>query len=325
MAQSHRVLVAGKIHEAGLNLLRARPGITVDMVEAVTTEAYRPFLPQADAVLIRTQPMTSADVALAPRLRIVSRHGVGYDAVDVAALNARRIPLAIVGDVNSRAVAEHTLMLMLASARRTVAHHIASTSGNWNERNRFDSVELDGRSLLVLGFGRIGRRVAELAAAFGMSVTAFDPFVPAEQLKALGVQPASSLDEGLALADYVSVHMPGGQGAVLGEAELAKMKPSAIVINAARGGVVDELALDRALRDRRLRAAALDVLVHEPPSDAHPLLGNPFVTISPHNAGLTQECALRMSVAAAQNILDCFDGRLNRNLVVNRQVLDETP
>lgn len=325
MAQSHRVLVAGKIHEAGLNLLRTRGDITIDLVEAVTAEAYRPFLPQADAVLIRTQPLTSADVAQAPRLRIVSRHGVGYDAVDVAALNARQIPLTIVGDVNSRAVAEHTLMLMLASARRTVAHHIASTSGNWNERNRFDSVELDGRALLVLGFGRIGRRVAELAAAFGMSVTAFDPFVPAEQLKALGVQPASSLDEGLARADYVSVHMPGGQGAVLGEAELAKMKPSAIVINAARGGVVDELALDKALRERRLRAAALDVLVHEPPSDAHPLLSNPYVTISPHNAGLTQECALRMSVAAAQNILDCFDGRLNRNLVVNRQVLDETP
>ena len=157
--EPYRVLVAGKVHEAGVALLRQRPDVVVDMVEAVTAEAYRPFLHNCDGILIRTQPMTAADVAAAPKLKIVSRHGVGFDAVDVAALNARKIPLAIVGDVNSRAVAEHTLMLMLSAARRTVAHHIASTTGNWNERNRFDSTELDGKTLHVLGFGRIGRRV----------------------------------------------------------------------------------------------------------------------------------------------------------------------
>lgn len=315
--EAYRVLVAGKVHEAGLALLRSRPGITVDLVEAVTAEAYRPHLATADAILIRTQPMTAAEIAMAPRLQIVSRHGVGYDAVDVAALNARRIPLAIVGDVNSRAVAEHTLMLMLAAARRTVAHHLAATRGNWNERNRFDSAELDGKHLLVLGFGRIGRRVAGLAKAFGMTVSAFDPFVAAEQMTAAQVQHAPDMGKALATADYVTVHMPGGQGAVLGAAELAMMKTSAIVINAARGGVVDELALDAALRARRIRAAALDVLMEEPPQPSHPLLSNPFVTISPHNAGLTEECAMRMALAAAQNILDCFDGRLDRTLVVN--------
>ena len=160
------VLVAGKIHAAGIALLKQRPDVVVDLVEAVTTDAYLPHLANADAILIRTQPMTAVEIALAPKLQIVSRHGVGFDAVDVNALNARKIPLAVVGDVNSRAVAEHTLMLMLTAARRTVAHHVASTTGNWNERNRFDSTELDGKSLLVLGFGRIGRRVAELAKAF---------------------------------------------------------------------------------------------------------------------------------------------------------------
>lgn len=315
--ETYRVLVAGKVHEAGLALLRARPGLTVDLVEAVTTEAYRPHLAAADAILIRTQPMTAAEIAMAPRLRIVSRHGVGYDAVDVTALNARRIPLAIVGDVNSRAVAEHTLMLMLAAARRTVAHHLAATGGNWNERNRFDAVELDGKHLLVLGLGRIGRRVSELALAFGMTVSAHDPFVPAQQMAESGVHHAPDLGKALAVADYVTVHMPGGQGPVLGAEDLARMKPTAILINAARGGVVDEHALDAALRSRRLRAAALDVLVQEPPQPAHPLLANPYVTISPHNAGLTEECAMRMSRAAAQNILDCFDGRLERKLVVN--------
>ncbi len=316
-----RVLVAGKVHDAGIALLRRRPDIAVDFVEAVTTEAYRPFLANADAILIRTQPMTAAEIALAPKLKIVSRHGVGYDAVDVAALNARSIPLAIVGDVNSRAVAEHTLMLMLAAARRTVAHHVASTTGHWNERNRFDSTELDGKSLLVLGFGRIGRRVAELAKAFGMVVTAFDPFVTDEQAAALGVAHAPDMTSTLAMADYVSVHMPGGQGPMIGAAELACMKSSAIIVNAARGGIIDEHALDAALRQRRLRAAALDVLVEEPPAQDHPLLSNPFITISPHNAGLTEECAMRMAIAAAQNILDRLDGKLNQKLVVNAEAI----
>ncbi len=316
-----RILVAGKIHAEGIALLRRRTDIMIDLVEAVTTEAYRPHLAETHAVLLRTQPMTAAEIAMAPKLQIVSRHGVGFDAVDVSALNARKIPLAIVGDVNSRAVAEHTLMLMLSAARRTVAHHVASTSGNWNERNRFDSTEVDGKSLLVLGFGRIGRRVAELGKAFGMAVTAFDPFVTAEQMRALGVQHAADMLAALADADFVSVHLPGGNGPAIGAEELSRMKSSAIIVNAARGGIVDELALDQALRERRLRAAALDVLAEEPPNASHPLLSNPHVTISPHNAGLTEECAMRMAVAAAQNILDCFDGKLDRKLIVNADAI----
>jgi D-3-phosphoglycerate dehydrogenase / 2-oxoglutarate reductase len=316
-----RVLVAGKVHAAGVELLRARADVIIDLVEAVTAESYLPLLPQADAVLLRTQPMTTADIATAPKLKIVSRHGVGYDAVDVTALSARKIPLAIVGDVNSRAVAEHTLMLMLAAARRTVAHHVASTTGNWNERNRFDSAELDGKSLLVLGFGRIGRRVAELGKAFGMTVSAFDPYVPAHQMAALGVVNAPEMTAAFVTADYISVHLPGGKGSLIGAAELAHMKPTTIIVNAARGGIVDELALDKALRDRKLCAAALDVLVQEPPAADHPLLSNPHITISPHNAGLTAECAMRMSRAAAQNILDAFDGKLDRKLIVNADAI----
>ena len=316
-SETKRVLVAGKIHSAGLAMLKQRPDVDVDFVEAVTNGAYLPLLPQAHGVLLRTQLMTAADIANAPNLKIVSRHGVGYDAVDVAALSDRKIPLAIVGDVNSRAVAEHTMMLMLAAARRTVAHHVASTTGNWNERNRFDSVELDGKALLILGFGRIGRRVAALAKAFGMTVTAFDPFVTPEQAAAQGAAHAADLALALAQADYVSVHMPGGQGAMIGAAELAMMKPTAIIINAARGGLVDELALDQALRQRKLKAAALDVLTQEPPAANHPLLSNPHITISPHNAGLTEECAMRMAISAAQNILDCFDDKLDQKLVVN--------
>jgi D-3-phosphoglycerate dehydrogenase / 2-oxoglutarate reductase len=307
------VLIAGRIHKAGVELLQSASGVTLDIVDEVTREAYQPFLAKADAILIRTQPLGAAEVEAAPRLKIVSRHGVGYDAVDVKALDARGIPLCIVGDVNSRAVAEHTLMMMLAAARRTVMYDQAARSGDWNRRNTFEATELDEKMLLVFGYGRIGRRVAELSKAFGMRVLVHDPFV-----KEQGLVPAEKLDEALAAADYVTVHVPmSPKGAVLGTRELALLKPTAIVINTARGGLIDEIALDAALRDSKLAGAALDVLVDEPPKPNHALLHNERVTISPHNAGLTQECAKRMAVAAAQNILDFFAGSLEARLVVN--------
>jgi D-3-phosphoglycerate dehydrogenase len=312
------ILVAGKLHPAGVERLKQAQGFTFTLVEEVSVESYLPHLAEAEAVVIRTQPMTAETIASAPRLKIVSRHGVGYDSVDVKALTSRGIPLCIVGDVNSRAVAEHTLMLMLAVARRAAAHDAASRNGNWNVRNRFETVELDGKTLLLVGYGRIGRRVGELARAFGMAVMAHDPFVNQDILSKHGVRPADDLLKALGEADYVSLHMPGqASGAVIFEEELRAMKPSAILINAARGGLVDEQALDRALREGRLFGAGLDVLKDEPPAPDHPLLSNDRVLISPHTAGLTSECAARMAVASVQNVIDHFAGRLDPALVVN--------
>ena len=312
------VLVAGRIHPAGIELLKQASGVTIDYVDEVTAAAYAPHMHKADAVLIRTQPMTAIEIASAPHLKIVSRHGVGYDAVDVAALNARHIPLAIVGDVNSRAVAEHTLALMLAVARKVVAHDAASRNGDWNVRNKFETMELDGKTLFVIGFGRIGKRVAQLAQAFGMRVLAHDPFVAPEAMRALGVEPVAGIADALLELDYLTIHVPlSPHGAVIGAAEISKVKPSAILVNTARGGLIDEAELDAALREGRLAGAAIDVLMEEPPKSSHALLTNPRVTISPHSAGLTQDCARRMAIAAAQNILDHFAGKLDQSLVVN--------
>lgn len=317
------ILVAGKLHPAGVALLEATPGISFKLIDEISLESYLPDLPAADALVLRTQPLTAEAIATAPRLAIVSRHGVGYDAVDVKALDARRIPLSIVGDVNSRAVAEHTLMLMLAVARRAAPHDQAVRQGIWNVRNRFETVELDGGRLLLLGFGRIGRRVAALAQAFGMSVMAHDPFVAADVMVQLGVEPAPDLLAALETADYVSLHMPGSpKGALIGARELAVMKPGAILVNAARGGLVDEAALDAALRRGKLRGAGLDVLESEPPPAGHPLLSNDRVLLSPHSAGLTAECAARMAVSSVQNVLDHFAGKLSPALVVNAKAIN---
>ncbi len=317
------VLVAGRVHEAGIALLKAKPGFTFDLVDEVSVESYAPLLDKAHALLLRTQPLTEILIAQANNLKIVSRHGVGYDAVNVPALNARKIALAIVGDVNSRSVAEHTLTLMLSTARRVVAHDVASRNGNWNERNKFGAVELDGKLLVLLGFGRIGKAVAKLALAFGMRVAAYDPYVKAEPMNALSVEFLPDVQSGIMRADFLSVHIPATNGnAIIGETELASMKPNAILINTARGGLIDELALDAALRSGKVAGAGLDVFVVEPPQPNHPLLTNTKVTISPHAAGLTRECAERMSVMSVQNIIDFFRGTLNPALIVNAKECD---
>ena len=312
------VLVAGRIHPAGIDVLRSAPGITFDLVDEVSTESYAPKMPEADALLIRTQPLPASVIATAPRLRVVSRHGVGYDSVDAAALTARRIPLAVVGDVNSRAVAEHTFALMLALAKRVTAHDKATREGNWSLRNAFSARELGGRRLLLIGYGRIGRMVGDMARAFGMQVMVHDPFQTADAIRATGAEPTVSLADGLAAADVVSLHIPkSGMKAVIGAEELALMRPDAFLINTGRGGLIDEDALADALDTGRLGGAGLDVFVAEPPTGHERLLRSERAILSPHIAGLTEECTIRMGEVAARNIVDFFDGRLDPSLVVN--------
>ena len=312
------VLVAGRIHPAGVAVLRSAPGFTFDLVDEVSMASYAPRMPEADALLIRTQPLPASIIETAPRLRIVSRHGVGYDSVDAAALTARHIPLAVVGDVNSRAVAEHAFALMLALAKRVTAHDRATREGNWALRNAFSARELGGRTLLLVGYGRIGRMVGDMARAFGMRVIAYDPFQDAEAVRAKGAEPVADFNEGLAMADVVSLHVPkSGDRAVIGPEQLKLMRPDAFLVNTGRGGLVDEDALAEALHAGRLGGAGLDVFVAEPPTGHERLLRSERAILSPHIAGLTEECTIRMGEVAARNIVDFFDGRLDPNLVVN--------
>ena len=316
------ILVVGPIHASGMALLEAAPGVTLQVVNQPTLEAYAPFVGKADAILIRTQPMPATVIAAAQRLKMVSRHGVGFDAVDVAALSARAIPLAIVGDVNSISVAEHTMTLMLALAKQVTTYDAAVRGTGWGTRNRFSAFEISGKTLLLLGFGRIGRRVAKLAAAFGMVVEAYDPVLAKAAFDAEGVRAVTDLDAALARADVVSLHMPRTDGKpMMGARELALLRPSAIVINSARGGLVEEAALAAALDAGRITGAGLDVFDAEPPPPDHPLLRSGRTILSPHIAGLSIESAERMAVSSAENVLDFFAGRLDPALVVNRDVL----
>lgn len=313
------LLIAGKLHPSGLDLLRSAP-VTFDYVEEISEASLQPHLPQADALVIRTQPLTATSVAMAPHLKLVSRHGVGYDAVDVPALNARGIPLCIVGDVNSSGVAEHAMMLILAATHRLIAADRATRSGDWGWRNGLQTHEVAGKRLLILGFGRIGQKLAGLARAFGMVVAAHDPFLPPDRWPG-GTQREDDLALALTRADAVSLHLPRGEGLVLDAAALARMKPSAVVVNTARGGLVDELALAAALHAGRLGGAGIEVFDREPPDTDHPLFGIDRAVLTPHNAALTAECAGRMAIASVQNVLDFFAGKLDPALIVNKDHL----
>ena len=316
------ILVAGKIHDDGLAILEKAKGFTFDYVTEISHESYLPFIEKADGLVIRTQPLPADTIMKGARLKIVSRHGVGYDAVHVPTMNARGLPLAIVGDVNSRPVAEHAMMLILGLAKRVRIYDGATRDGRWAYRNSFEAVELDGKALLTIGFGRIGRHVARMASGFGMTIHAYDPMQSDDAIKSAGAIPVRKLEDGLALADFVTIHAPKiGDKPLIGAAELKCMKPSSFIVNTARGGMIDEDALADALEAKGIAGAGIDVFVEEPPAMGHRLFTRADVIVSPHSASLTAESAIRMAVMSVQNVLDYFEKKLDPALVVNRDHL----
>ncbi|MND30414.1 hydroxyacid dehydrogenase [Agrobacterium tumefaciens] len=313
------LLVAGKLHPSGEAMLRDLPalGFSVRYIEDVSEASYAPFIEEADAIVIRTQPLSAATIAKAGRLKVVSRHGVGYDSVDLAELNRRNIALTIVGDVNSVSVAEHAMMLLLAAAKRAIlADRAVREAGQWSWRNRLEQQEISGKNLLILGYGRIGRHLARMASGFGMHIRAYDPYLLQSGWPE-GPTRSVSLEEGLPWADYISVHIPKGASPAIGAAEIALMKPGVVLSNTARGGVVCEKALSEALASGHVGAAGLDVFDDEPPESSSPLLSQFNTVLSPHIAGLTKECGERMAIASIQNAVNYLKGTIDPGLIVN--------
>ena len=312
------VLIAGKLHPAGLARIQDAEGYTFDYVEEVSEASYAPSIEKADALVIRTQPLTAATIAKASRLKLVSRHGVGFDSVDVAALNQNRIPLCIAGDTNSLSVAEHSMTLILACAKQALRADRSVRDGEWKWRDRGEATEISGKRLLIVGFGRAGAKLAVMAKGFDMDVRAFDPFLAQRGWPPGAVAPVATLAEGLGWADIVSLNVPKADTPLIGSQEIALLKPGSIIVNTARGGVVDEAALAQALTAGRVAAAGLDVFDDEPPAVNHPLLAFDQVILSPHIAGVTKQASERMAVTSVQNVIDFFAGRLDPSLIVNK-------
>lgn len=311
-----RVLVVGPIRPEGVARLDGH-----EVVE--TTAPSAELLADAEAVLIRTQQLGRDLLDAAPRLRVVSRHGVGFDNVDVVALTERRIPLAVAATANAQAVAEHAFWMLMELTKDGRASDRAVRAGDWAARHRLVPVELAGRTLLLVGLGRVGRLLARRALAFDMGVAAFDPNLSPAEIKQAGCVPVAGLMTGLRDADAVSLHLPltPSTRGLIGAEELAAMRPDAVLVNTARGGLIDETVLADALRAGRLRGAGLDVFEAEPPPIDHPLLACPNALLTPHVAGTTDEAMVRMAVEAADNVNAALAGRLDPSVCVNREVL----
>lgn len=320
-----RVLVAGRIHPDGTAILH-EAGLEIDLFTDPGAALPPELLAQADALLIRYGVLHAADLDGMARLRVVSRHGVGCDNLPVAELAARGVPVTIVGAVTAVSVAEQVLAMLLALSKRIGDYDAAVRAGEWNIRDTLSPRELAGQRLLLLGFGRIGREVAKRARAFEMQVAVHDPLVTPEVIAEAGCTAVADWRAELPRADALTLHLPlkpETQG-LIGVAELAMLPPHALVINAARGGMVDEVALHAALSGRMAAGGAgLDCFAIEPVPPSHPLLALPNVLTSPHSASLTAQAARRMSMVAAQNVVAGLAGTLDPALIFNRKALSE--
>lgn len=280
-------------------------------------------LQDADGLIVRSGTRVTREVlAGAPRLRVIGRAGVGVDNIDLEACTERGIFVVNVADGNSVAVAEHAFALMLSLLRRVVAAHQSLAAGKW-ERSRFVGEELRGKTLGLVGFGRVGSEVARRALVFGMKVLGFDPYVTASRFQAMGVQ-QMELPELLANADIVSLHIPRTPETrhIIDAQALATMKPGSYIINCARGGLIDEEALAKALQEGRLAGAALDVFETEPPGQ-HPLAELPNVVLTPHLGGSTQQALNYIAASVADQVIRLLRGEPARGVVNLPYLSDE--
>jgi D-3-phosphoglycerate dehydrogenase / 2-oxoglutarate reductase len=256
-------------------------------------------------------------------MKVVTRIGVGYDAVDVPALTRRKVPLMVAGTANSPSVAEQALFMMLTLAKRANEMHAIVKNGTWAYRLGNLPFDLYGKTVLIIGFGRIGTRTAKRCLAMEMQVLVYDPYRPAVDIAAAGCEAVADLDAALPRADFVSIHCPKTPETIgmFSTARLKLMKPTAYLINTARGGLIDEKALHEALVSGQLAGAGLDVFEQEPPPVGHDLHGLPNVIMAPHVAGVTVEAVDRMSEQTARNLLSALDGEPIRQNVINLDAL----
>ena len=295
-------LILQPIHAAGHAALEAA-GIDITMDVA--------RLPDADAMIIREAPWPALPIAQLPRLRVIAKHGVGVNNIPVADATACGVPVVYTPGANQRSTAELAIALMLACARQLPAADLALRRGDWSFRFR-SGVELAGKTLGVVGFGGIGAAVARIASlGLAMKVIVFSPNAPDDTIAATGATRVATIDVLLRGSDVVSLHQPlrADNQKLISTRELALMKPSAILINTARGGLIDEAALHHALATKQIAGAGIDVFVEEPPAPNHPLFALENIVVAPHIGAATEDSMRAMAQSCAAQIIDVLAGR----------------
>src|ERR1700719_3008460 len=322
-----KILVTESMSQQGRALLGERDDVEIvefpNMISAKDFEAMLKQQAPVHGVALGATRFGEPELEASGDMRVVTRIGVGYDAVDVPALSRRKIPLMVAGAANSPSVAEQAIFMMLMLAKRAVEMHSLVKDGNWHTRLGKLPFDLFGKTVLIVGSGRIGTRTAKRCLAMEMNVLIYDPYKSAAEITAAGCERVSDLDAALPRADFVSIHCPKTSETVgmFNAARLKRMQPTAYLINTARGGIVEEQPLYDTLVSGKLAGAGLDVFEQEPPPSGHSLFALPNVIMAPHVAGVTREAVDRMSEQTARNILSALDGAPIRQNVINPDVL----
>ncbi|ORC38426.1 phosphoglycerate dehydrogenase [Marispirochaeta aestuarii] len=307
---AYKVLIPQDIMEEGKAYLRDK-GYEIKMGSGITVEDIVKDVADCDAILARTAPFPAEVLEAGKKLKVIGRHGVGVDNIDVKKAEEMGIWVTNAPESNSNTVAEHALGLIIALAHNIVRSDKAFRAGDFEIRNRVKGSDLEGKVLGVLGMGKIGRLVAQKAYhGLGMKVFGYDPYLKADEFPQW-VTKVDDWDEIFRSSDYLTIHIPATPKTKnsIGAKEFGLMKKSACIINAARGEVVDEPALVEALKKGEIAGAGLDVFAEEPPVKDHPFFSMDNVVVTPHNAALTTECMIRMATHAAQGIDEALNGK----------------
>ncbi|GGE53841.1 phosphoglycerate dehydrogenase [Agaricicola taiwanensis] len=312
-----KCLILQPIHPAGVDVLKAA-GIEVVHASSAAMDVVAAEIGDADAIITRDAGINAVALDAAKRLKVIANHGIGTNKIDLARAKELNIPTVFTPTANARSVAEHTLMLMLAVAKRTVAADQATRNNDWRFKYSGGMVEISGKTMGIIGFGTIGRITAEMAAAgFGMDVLVWSPSTPKETLEASGFRVAGSLEDVLRQSDVISLHRPSRPDTrhMINATTLKLMKPGAILVNTARGSLIDEQALYEALRDGQILGAGLDVYDPEPMSTDNPLLTLPNIVLAPHVAGSTEDALRNAATQCAEQIIDVLAGQRPPHIV----------
>ncbi len=315
------VLVPDNVHQKAIDLLEASAGIRVSAPGKLERSALLESVTDANALIIRSGVTADAElIACAPQLKAIARAGVGVDNVDLAAASAQGVVVMNTPGGNTISTAEHSIGLMIALSRHIPQGHQSLAQGRW-DRKAFTGVELKGKTLGIVGLGRIGQAIATRAQAFEMTVIAHDPYLPPEVAAALNV-PLLALDEVYARSDYLSLHalVTDETRGMINTETIAQMKPGMRIINAARGALINSADLAKSLQTGKVAGAALDVYEQEPPPADHPLIGLPNVVHTPHLAASTSDAQVTVAVEAAELIVDFLLEGVAAN-VCNSEVL----
>ena len=319
MSNKKKILIIQKVHEKGMELINNHPNFDVEVTDDTSVENLKSKIKDCDGASIRIAKLSGEVINEAKNLKIISRPGVGYDNIDLKTAKERDIKIAITANANAVTVAEHVMFVLLNIAKRRELYHTTVKEGNFKDRNKLPkTIEVWKKNFLIMGFGRIGKALIKRCLGFEMNVYVYDPFVDKDIIDKLGGKKVNNIEEAVKTMDVISLHMPLTDKTenLINYNLLKTMKKNCIIINAARGGIINEEDLNKALNEDLIFGAGIDVFKQEPPEIDNPLLKNEKVYLSPHTAAFTDECMTRMGVETIQNIIDYFDDTLEKSKIV---------